>query len=199
MAQRARGPVTGARATGGRTDRARVGADRAGTELVTLRTRLRTIIEPIVGAAGLDLEDLAVARAGRRHVIRVTVDGDRGVSHDELGEVSHEISAGLDAAEEAGGDLVAGSYALEVSSPGVDRPLTLPRHWRRNAGRLVTVRVGGASLTQRVASVDDAGVTFADGTVAGFDQLGPGHVQVEFTHGDGDDIDGDDTEQEDGA
>jgi ribosome maturation factor RimP len=196
MAQRGRGAAagarptarTGARPTTGRdahrADAPRAEARRPGFDLAAIRTRLRTIIEPAVMSAGLDLEDLVVAPAGRRLVVRITVDGDDGVSHDELSAVSRELSARLDAAEETGGELTPDSYTLEVSSPGVDRPLTLPRHWRRNVGRLVKVKAGDRSLTARIASVDDLGVTMdADGreVSVAFGELGPGRVQIEFT------------------
>ena len=71
------------------------------------------------------------------------------------------------------------SYQLEVSSPGVDRPLTLPRHWRRNIGRLVKV----GPMVGRVVGVDDAGVMFevaGEKTAVAHADLGPGRVQVEF-------------------
>jgi ribosome maturation factor RimP len=195
MAQRARGAAAGARPaarTGARpsSDRdarrpdAPRGDARRGWDLAAIRTRLRAIIEPVVAEAGLDLDDLAVAPAGRRLVVRVTVDGDDGVSHDELTEVSREISARLDAAEETSGELTPDSYTLEVSSPGVDRPLTLPRHWRRNHGRLVKVKAAERMFTGRIAAVDDHGVTLevAGRPVAlGFGDLGPGRVQIEFT------------------
>jgi ribosome maturation factor RimP len=194
MAQRGRGAAAGARPaartgagpTAGRdarrTDAARGEARRF--DLAAIRTRLSAIIQPAVTEAGLDLDDLVVAPAGRRLVVRITVDADDGVNHDELSEVSREISARLDAAEETGGEVTPDSYTLEVSSPGVDRPLTLPRHWRRNVGRLVKVKAGERALTARISSVDDRGVTMdADGravTVA-FGELGPGRVQIEFT------------------
>lgn len=98
----------------------------------------------MVVAAGYDLEDLSVTRAGRRYVVRVIVDGDGGVSLDAVADVSRAVSKALDAAEERGGELISGEYQLEVSSPGVHRPLTLPRHWRRNVGRLVKVTVTGS-------------------------------------------------------
>jgi len=201
MAQRGRGAAagarpaarTGARSSAGRDvrrtdaprgDGPRGEARRPGFDLAAIRTRLRAIISPAVESAGLDLDDLVVAPAGRRLVVRVTVDGDDGVSHDELTEVSREISARLDAAEESSGELTPDSYTLEVSSPGVDRPLTLPRHWRRNVGRLVKAKAGERMLTARISAVDDLGVTLdADGravTVA-FGELGPGRVQIEFT------------------
>lgn len=157
------------------------------------------MIEPVVNDAGYDLEDLTVSRAGRRHVVRVMVDADGGIDLDAVADVSRAVSAALDAAEEAGGDIVAGEYQLEVSSPGVDRPLTLPRHWRRNVSRLVKVTVRGAAalpeqrgeqptgdrqLTGRVIAADDEGVQLEteDGRTSwAYAQLGPGRVQVEFT------------------
>lgn len=157
------------------------------------------MIEPVVNDAGYDLEDLSVSRAGRRHVVRVMVDADGGIDLDAVADVSRAVSAALDAAEETGGDIVAGEYQLEVSSPGVDRPLTLPRHWRRNVSRLVKVTVRGATalpgqrgeqpagdrlLTGRVVAADDEGVQLEteDGRTSwAYAQLGPGRVQVEFT------------------
>src|SRR5215468_5333597 len=130
-------------------------APRRADNLGALRTRLRTLVEPVISAVGLDLEDLGVSRAGRRHVVRITVDGDNGVGHDELTDVSHRLSVALDEAEATDGDLPLDAYTLEVTSPGVDRPLTQPRHWRRNVGRLVTVRAGQGSLTARIADVTD--------------------------------------------
>jgi len=153
-------------------------------DLAALRARLRTLAEPVVTAAGLDLEELTVARAGRRHVVRISVDGDDGVSHDELTEISRELSARLDEAEQSAGALPVDSYTLELSSPGVDRPLTLPRHWRRNTGRLVAVRAGERTVTARIVGVDEVGVRFDPAVLAEvvpFDRLGPGRVQVEFS------------------
>ncbi|WDZ87510.1 ribosome maturation factor RimP [Micromonospora cathayae] len=165
-------------------------------DLAARRSRLRAVIEPVVTAAGYDLEDLSVSRAGRRHVVRVIVDGDQGINLDAVADVSRVVSVALDAAETTDGDLVAGEYQLEVSSPGVDRPLTLPRHWRRNVGRLVKVTTRAALPGQRAGQPADRQVT---GRVVGADdervvldldggraewtyaELGPGRVQVEFS------------------
>ncbi|MFJ6197198.1 ribosome maturation factor RimP [Micromonospora sp. NPDC092111] len=182
-----------------RTDGPR-GGDRAGAprgDLAARRARLRDVIEPVITGAGYDLEDLSVSRAGRRHVVRVIVDADGGINLDAVADVSRAVSAALDAAEESGGDIVAGEYQLEVSSPGVDRPLTLPRHWRRNVGRLVkvTARVadlpeqrgeqpaGDRQVTGRVAAADDERVVLETGSGRvehSYAELGPGRVQVEF-------------------
>lgn len=124
--------------------------------------RLAGWIEPVVGAAGYDLEELVVTPAGRRSVVRVVVDRDDGVTLDDVAEVSRAVSEVLDRND---GDLGRSPYVLEVTSPGVDRPLTEPRHWRRNAGRMVAVAVGPAGapeqVTGRITAVDDGGVMLA--------------------------------------
>src|ERR1700734_80601 len=96
-------------------------------------------IEPVVAAAGMDLETVRMTVAGKRRLLRIVVDSDHGVSLDDAADVSRDISVLLDASN-ALGDV---PYTLEVSSPGVDRPLTEPRHWRRAAGRLVKVKGTG--------------------------------------------------------
>jgi ribosome maturation factor RimP len=148
-------------------------------DLTAARARVREVIDPVVASAGYDLEDVHLSRAGRRFVLRVLVDTDGGISLDDVAVVSRAISDALDAADEAGGELLAGEYQLEVGSPGVDRPLTEPRHWRRNTGRLVEVN----GLTGRVVSVSATGVTLdTDGAERelSFTELGAGKVQIEF-------------------
>ncbi|WP_433368919.1 ribosome maturation factor RimP [Actinoplanes sp. CA-142083] len=148
-------------------------------DLAAARTRVREVITPVIEQAGYDLEDVNVSRAGRRHVVRVLVDTDGGINLDDVAVVSREISTALDEAEERGGEVLAGEYQLEVGSPGIDRPLTLPRHWRRNRGRLVAVN----GLTGRVVDVDDTSVVLdVDGVTRSlaFAELGPGKVQIEF-------------------
>jgi ribosome maturation factor RimP len=180
MAQQRRRPTSGRTGdgTGPRPPR------QAGTEdLAGQRTRLRTVVEPVVSAAGYDLEATSLRRVGRRHQVRVIIDGDDGVNLDTVADLSRDISAALDAAEESGGDLIAGEYDLEVSSPGVDRPLTLPRHWRRNVGRLVKVTVADRSVVGRVVATDDTGVELDVGGQSrrvAYPELGPGRVQIEF-------------------
>ncbi|MEG3634937.1 ribosome maturation factor RimP [Micromonospora palythoicola] len=203
MTQRGRATRTTGRPRGGQA--ARAGQTSRG-DLAARRERLRSVIAPVVQAAGYDLEDLTVSRAGRRHVVRVIVDADGGINLDAVADVSRAVSTALDAAEESGGDIVAGEYQLEVSSPGVDRPLTLPRHWRRNVGRLVRVTVradppsgGDRQVTGRVVDADAERVvleTDTDRTQWAYADLGPGRVQVEFTRLDelaeSEDVDDDD-------
>ena len=152
------------------------------------RRRLLELLEPVVAAAGYDLEDVTVTPAGRRSLVRVSVDADGGIDLDAVADVTRAVSDALDD-ETPGGSAFAGPYVLEVSSPGVDRPLTEPRHWRRAKGRLVTVDLDGTSLTGRVLDSDDDGVLLdVKGTQrsAAWDQLGPGKVQVEFNRTDTD-------------
>jgi len=105
---------------------------------------LERLLEPVVRAAGLDLESVRVGSAGRRRLLRLVVDADGGVDLDNIALVSREASARLDDT----GAMGEAPYTLEVSSPGVDRPLTQPRHWRRAVGRLVRVPVSGPSAPE---------------------------------------------------
>ncbi|MBV9369905.1 MAG: ribosome maturation factor RimP [Frankiales bacterium] len=141
------------------------------------RDRVRDVLTPVVSAAGFDLEDVAVTAAGRRHVVRVVVDRDGGLDLDAVAEVSRVVSEALDGSDVTGET----PYTLEVTSPGVDRPLTQPRHWRRATGRLVTAAGG---VTGRVVDADDERVRLdVDGETREltYDELGAGKVQVEFS------------------
>lgn len=141
--------------------------------------RIRDEIAPVLAQAGVDLESVQVQSAGRRELIRVIVDRDGGVDLDLIASLSREISDVLDSP--ACADAVGSSYVLEVSSPGVDRPLTESRHWRRAVGRLVEARlVDGSVVTGRLEAADDDAVRIAGREIAMRD-LERGLVQVEFT------------------
>lgn len=161
-------------------------------DLAAAKARVTAVIEPVVTAAGYDLEEVGLSRAGRRHLVRVLVDADGGINLDGIALISRAISDALDAAEESGGEVLAGEYQLEVSSPGVDRPLTQPRHWRRNVGRLVAVN----GLTGRLTAADDDGVVLDDREIR-YADLGPGKVQIEFKRLDEAKFDDDDDDDDD--
>lgn len=151
------------------------------------RQQLESLLQPVVSAEGYDLEDLSVTAAGRRSLIKVTVDGDDGIDLDGIATVSRAVSEALDAAEPSGAAF-AGPYVLEVSSPGVDRPLTEPRHWRRGVGRLVSVPVGRpgeqVEATGRILAADEQGLTLdVDGRPCrhGWHEVGTGRIQIEFS------------------
>ncbi|MEV0420453.1 ribosome maturation factor RimP [Streptosporangium canum] len=161
----------------------------------TSRDRLIKLLEPVVGAEGLDLEDVTVTPAGKRRLLRVVVDRDGGVSLDDVAEVSLAVSATLDDDDAMG----ATPYVLEVSSPGVDRPLTEPRHWRRAVKRLVKADLrDGTSVEGRIVVTDETGVEL---DIAGtprridFEDLTRGRVQVEFRRLDDAEDDGEDGDE----
>lgn len=161
--------------------------------------RAERVAADLAGAlAPLDLvlEDLSVMPAGKRRLVRVLVDrtvpdaaGPTDVipplDLDQVAEVTRVISDRLDETDAMGEQ----PYVLEVSSPGTDRPLTLPRHFRRNVGRLIEVTVAEqAPVTGRIARADDTGFTL---TVTGpkgatteqsysYDDSPRGAVQVEW-------------------
>ncbi|MDH2425204.1 ribosome maturation factor RimP [Sphaerisporangium sp. TRM90804] len=153
------------------------------------RDRLFKLLEPVAAAKGLDLEDVTITPAGRRRLLRVVVDGDGGVNLDQVAEVSQGVSKALDDSDVMG----TGPYVLEVTSPGVDRPLTEQRHWRRNKGRLVKADLRDGSLAEgRIAAVGDSGVELRPddtGTprLLAWEELAKGRVQVEFRRRDEDD------------
>ena len=146
------------------------------------RARLLQLLTPAVEATGHDLEDLTVSPAGRRKVVRVVVDKDGGVTLDDIADVSRVVSDVLDQPEAEAA--LAGAYTLEVTSPGVDRPLTQPRHWRRSAGRLVKATLAGGTVTGRVVEAGDAEVTLdVDGAKRTllYGEVSKAVVQVEFS------------------
>lgn len=144
------------------------------------RDRLAEELTGPVGRLGLDLEAVDLSTAGRRRVLRVAIDKDGGVTMDDIADATREVSRVLDETDAMGDH----PYTLEVSSPGVDRPLTLPRHWRRNTGRLVKVTFGeGEPLTGRVtASDEDGAVLDVDGVDRRLDyaEVKKARVQIEF-------------------
>ena len=150
--------------------------------------RLHELLVPVVAEVGSDLEDVTVSQAGKRSVVRVLVDRDGGIDMDGVAEVSRVVSDALDALDVAEPGLLGATYVLEVGSPGVDRPLTEPRHWRRNASRLVTAtRTDGSTVTGRITEADDARVLLdVEGTPLelAYADLARGLVQIEFNRKD---------------
>ena len=159
------------------------------------RDLLQQVIEPVVTSEGLDLEELELSQAGRRSRLRIIVDADGGVDLDRCAEVSRHISKVLDDA----GVMGEHAYTLEVSSPGVSRPLTLPRHWSRATGRLVrAVLHDGGDVTGRVVSAGDhSAVLDVDGgsRELAYADVRRAKVQVEFRKTDDSELD--DFEEED--
>lgn len=156
----------------------------------TQSDRLRGLIEPLVQAEHLDLEEIEVSRAGRRGLLRIVVDSEEGVELDACAELSRAISAKLDETD-AMGD---GEYVLEVSSPGADRPLSEHRHYVRATGRLVKLQlVEGGDLVTRIVAVDEDGIDTEVPGVKGrkatarrveFAEIAKARVEIEFNRKD---------------
>lgn len=138
--------------------------------------RLQAIIDPLLAELGFDLESVAMLNPQNRRVLSIVIDGDGGVTLDAIAQVSREISALLDGQDVMGPE----PYSLEVSSRGVSSPLELPRHWRRNIGRLVRVkRRDLPELTDRIIEVDDEGVMVGSERVR-YSDIVKAIVQVDF-------------------
>lgn len=152
----------------------------------TQSERLRGLLEPLVTARDLDLEEVEVTPAGKRRVLRIVVDSDEGVQLDACAELSRAVSEKLDATDAMGPT----PYVLEVTSPGADRPLTEPRHYRRATGRLIKAQLAeGGELVARIVAVDDEGVDLEVPGVKGrkptarrlaFGEIAKARVEIEF-------------------
>jgi len=145
-----------------------------------IRDRIESELVDPLSALALDIEAVEISPAGNRRVLRVAVDKDGGVTLDDVAEATRTIDAALEASDVMGEQ----PYTLEVTSRGVDRPLTLPRHWRRNASRLVKVTFAdGTDATGRIGESDEERVTIEiDGTKrdVAYADVKKALVQVEF-------------------
>ncbi|KAF4409796.1 MULTISPECIES: ribosome maturation factor RimP [Streptomyces] len=152
----------------------------------TQSERLRGLLEPLVAARHLDLEEIEVATVGRMRVLRIVVDSDEGVQLDACAELSRAVSERLDETDAMGES----AYRLEVTSPGADRPLTELRHYRRATGRLMKAQLAdGGELVARILSVDEDGLDLEVPGVKGrkptarrlsFPEIAKARVEIEF-------------------
>ena len=137
-------------------------------ESLSVKDQIRPAVEGPLGALGLLVEDVAVTPAGRRRLVRIWIDrvlDDDGpetttatepLSLDEVADATRTVSAALDESDAMGEQ----PYTLEVTSPGVDRPLSAPHHFRRNVGRLVTLTpTDGEVVTGRIVRAGAEGLT----------------------------------------
>ncbi|WP_456697328.1 ribosome maturation factor RimP [Aeromicrobium sp. P5_D10] len=145
---------------------------------------LEALVEATVTALGFDLEALELTPAGNKRVLLIALDRDGGVGIDHMTDATRALSEVLDSSDVMGEQ----PYTLEVTSRGVDRPLTLPRHWRRNEGRLVRLRLtdDDASVDGRIGASDDSGVDIVGRTTTRYtyDQINSALVQIELNRKD---------------
>lgn len=140
-------------------------------------SRLEKIVSAIVTSHDCILETLSVRRAGRRLLVQITVDNETHLDLDVVAKISREIDHELEISNHFGEQ----AYTLEVSSPGVDRPLTLPRHFRTNLDRLVKIQlVAGTEFSARISEVDETSVYFEDHDSVLFAEIASAQVQIEF-------------------
>ena len=137
------------------------------------------LIEPVVKKSGYFLEDVLVASPGKSRIITVVVDSDKALNLDQVTSISRDVSALLDEAKFLGDK----PYTLEVTSPGVDRPLTKPRHWAKNVGRLVKViRTDGSEVKGRIVSSNEISAVVenkGEDTIL-FSEIKRANIEVEF-------------------
>ncbi|HPK12158.1 MAG TPA: ribosome maturation factor RimP, partial [Phycicoccus elongatus] len=180
--------------------------------VMTTPERLTPVLDAALDGTGLLLDTVTVSPAGKRRVVRVVVDHvlpDEGItdwptdplSLDEVADVTHAINAALDAGDVMG----EAPYTLEVTSPGVTRPLTERRHFRRNVGRLICIVGAGETVTGRLLRVtDDALTLHVAGTKKApphdvelaLGDVGRGEVQIEFNRKDAAGDEPDDSDEE---
>ncbi|QYH19571.1 ribosome maturation factor RimP [Corynebacterium aquatimens] len=146
---------------------------------------LRAYIEPVATAHGMDVEDVRAVKAGKKSQVIVALDSDTRPTLDELEVVSQELSELFDATEDAGKLNFGAGYTLEVTTPGVDLPLTQPRHWRRNRGRLAVIegkawRIGALRDDESEIILVEAGTKTPKVAVRAVSDLPAAVVDIEF-------------------
>jgi ribosome maturation factor RimP len=123
---------------------------------MALKDQISELVTPAVSDLGFYLEDVHVATPGSHRIVTCIVDGDASLNLDQVTSVSRVISELLDEAAFMGET----PFTLEVTSPGVDRPLTQPRHFAKNVDRLLKIiKLDGSEITGRILSNTDTDVT----------------------------------------
>ncbi|MFM6841235.1 MAG: ribosome maturation factor RimP [Candidatus Planktophila sp.] len=123
---------------------------------MALKDQISELISPALQQAGYFLEDVNLVTPGKHRIVTVIVDGESALNLDQVTVASKLVSELMDEAPFMGET----PFTLEVTSPGIDRPLTLPRHFAKNVTRLLKVtKTDGDVVTGRIASNTDADVT----------------------------------------
>ena len=145
---------------------------------MALRDQIFELLAPLLSKADLVLEEVQVQTPGKHCYVTVIVDSETGLNMDQVTDASRLVSEAMDTATFMGD----APYNLEVTSPGIDRPLTAPRHWRKNVDRLVKiVKLDGEICKGRITSATDTEVTLDCCTVA-YIEVKRATVEVEFNN-----------------
>ena len=143
---------------------------------MNVRDRIAEAITPTIESSNAFLEDVMLVRAGKKSLLTVIVDGEAGLNLDQVTEISRNVSEIVENLPEMGST----PFTLEVTSPGVDRPLTLPRHWRKNVGRLVKATMLDGSVREgRIGESSEVSVIIDDVAVT-YSEIKKALVQIEF-------------------
>jgi ribosome maturation factor RimP len=157
---------------------------------MALKDQIADHISPALHQAGYFLEDINVASPGQHRIVTVIVDGESSLNLDQVTAASKLVSELLDEAAFMGET----AFTLEVTSPGIDRPLTLPRHFAKNVDRLLKVtKVDGSVVTGRILSNSDSDVTLSvtekkevRDLIVNFEDIKRAQIEIEFNRKDGD-------------
>ena len=143
---------------------------------MSVQTDVASAIVPIIEADGNYLEEVKIVNAGKRKLITVIVDGDSYLNLDQVASISRSISETLENLPALGD----GAFTLEVTSPGIDRPLTLPRHWKKNIGKLVKVELNdGTQVEGRIAEINGEKISLEDSQID-IRNIKKANLQIEF-------------------
>jgi len=157
---------------------------------MALKDQISELITPALQQAGYFLEDVNLVTPGQHRIVTIIVDGERALNLDQVTVATKMISELLDEAQFMGET----PFTLEVTSPGVDRPLTQPRHFSKNTDRLLkVVKTDGEVVTGRISSNTENDVTLlvtekkeSKDVVLKFYDIKRATVEIEFNRKDGD-------------
>ncbi len=140
------------------------------------KEQVLAVITPAIESLGFYVEDITITSAGKRSMLTVIVDGDTHLSLDQVTVATKAISEIVENLPTLGNN----PFTLEVTSPGLDRPLTKPRHWRKNQDRLIKiVLTDGKEVKGRIKESDETSVTVDDQTI-NFADIKRATLEVEF-------------------
>jgi ribosome maturation factor RimP len=140
------------------------------------KEQVAAVITPAIESLGFYVEDISITSAGRRSMLTVIVDGDTHLSLDQVTVATKVISEIVENLPTLGNN----PFTLEVTSPGLDRPLTKPRHWRKNKDRLIKIVLNdGKEITGRIKdSTDD--LVIVDEQKVAFVDIKRATLEIEF-------------------
>ena len=141
-----------------------------------LNEEISAAIRPIIEATGNYLEELTITTAGKVKILTVIVDSDAHLNLDQVTAVTKEISQVIEELPALGET----AFTLEVTSPGLDRPLTKPRHWRKNLDRLVKITMtSGQVIEGRIGAASETSVLVDENTVS-YEDIKRAVLEIEF-------------------